>query len=100
MNAPDNVVGPINLGNPHEFTIAALAEAVIEITNSPSKIIYMPLPQDDPKQRKPIITLAQTMLDWQPKIQLKAGLEKTVAYFDVLLSKGNLRELAMQPRTK
>jgi len=95
MESPDDIVGPMNLGNPHEFTIAALAEAVVELTNSSSRIIYRPLPQDDPRQRQPVITLAQETLGWQPAIQLRAGLEKTIAYFEKLLSAGNPRERAV-----
>lgn len=86
MNTGDDVTGPINVGNPGEFTIRELAEKVIELTGSSSKIIYQPLPQDDPRQRKPDITLAKKTLDWEPKIQLAEGLQKTIAYFDNLLS--------------
>ena len=85
MNAPDEVTGPMNIGNPGEFTILQLAEMVVEMTGSRSKIEYRPLPQDDPTQRCPDITAAQEKLDWQPKTQLKEGLTKTVAYFDDLL---------------
>ena len=85
MNAPDDVTGPMNIGNPGEFTILQLAEMVVEMTGSRSKIEYRPLPQDDPTQRCPDITAAQEKLDWQPKTQLKEGLTKTVAYFDDLL---------------
>lgn len=80
------VTGPINTGNPNEFTIRELAELVIEIVGSPSRIIYMPLPSDDPKQRKPDITLARDILDWEPKVQLREGLVKTIAYFKDLLT--------------
>jgi UDP-glucuronate decarboxylase len=78
--------GPVNLGNPGEFTILQLAEKVIALTNSKSKIVYKPLPQDDPTQRQPNISKAKTLLDWEPKIQLEEGLIKTIAYFDKLLS--------------
>jgi UDP-glucuronate decarboxylase len=78
--------GPINLGNPVEFTMIELAQLVIKLTNSNSKLAYMPLPADDPMQRKPDITLAKQHLDWEPKIQLKVGLAKTIEYFDTLLS--------------
>jgi UDP-glucuronate decarboxylase len=87
MDAPDSVTGPINLGNPGEFTIKQLAEMVVDMTGSRSTISYHPLPQDDPTQRCPDITKAQKHLDWQPTIPLKQGLEKTVAYFDELLRK-------------
>lgn len=72
---------PVNVGNPHEFTIRQLAEAVVEMVGSKSKIIYLPLPKDDPKQRKPDIRKAKELLDWEPKIQLREGLEKTIEYF-------------------
>ncbi|KMQ52875.1 NAD-dependent epimerase/dehydratase [Chitinispirillum alkaliphilum] len=77
----ENVRGPINVGNPREFTIKELAEKVIELTGSSSKIIYKPLPSDDPKQRKPDITLAQEFLNWSPQVMLGEGLEKTIEYF-------------------
>jgi UDP-glucuronate decarboxylase len=88
MDAPDTVTGPINLGNPGEFTILQLAQKVIDMTGSRSKIIYEKLPADDPMQRKPDITLAQTKLGWEPKIKLEAGLKRTIAYFDALLKRG------------
>jgi UDP-glucuronate decarboxylase len=87
MDAPDTVTGPINLGNPGEFTILQLAEKVIEMTGSRSKIVYEKLPADDPMQRKPDITLARTKLGWEPKIKLEAGLKRTIAYFDGLLKR-------------
>jgi UDP-glucuronate decarboxylase len=85
MATGDEVTGPINLGNPGEFTIRALAEKVIALTGSKSQIEYRPLPQDDPQQRQPDITKAKAILDWQPTIQLEAGLTRTIAYFDGLL---------------
>jgi UDP-glucuronate decarboxylase len=81
MNSPDSVVGPINLGNPGEFTMIELAEKVLRLTGSKSKLIHMPLPQDDPKQRRPDISKAKQYLDWEPKIALEQGLERTIAYF-------------------
>lgn len=81
MASPEHFTGPVNIGNPNEFTIRQLAEQVIELTNSNSKIIRMPLPSDDPMQRQPNIELARKMLDWEPKIQLKEGLIKTIDYF-------------------
>ena len=81
MNSDKSITGPINIGNPTEFTILELAQKVIELTNSKSKIIYMPLPQDDPMQRKPVIDLAKEKLGWEPKIQLEEGLKKTIEYF-------------------
>lgn len=89
---PDNFTGPVNIGNPNEFTIAELATAVIELTGSKSKIINMPLPADDPQQRQPDITLAKQVLDgWEPKIQLREGLQKTIQYFDDVLKRGTVR---------
>ena len=81
MNTDKEVTGPINIGNPGEFTIRQLAEMVIELTNSNSKIIYEPLPSDDPKQRKPDITKAKEILHWEPKTPLREGLQKTIEYF-------------------
>ncbi len=81
--------GPVNIGNPNEFTIRELAEQVIEMTGSKSKIIKMPLPSDDPKQRQPDITLAKQHLNWEPKVELREGLKKTIAYFDSVLSAGD-----------
>jgi UDP-glucuronate decarboxylase len=86
METPDEFTGPVNLGNPVEFTILELARKVIELTGSNSKIIHEPLPQDDPKQRKPDISLAKSELQWEPKVTLEQGLKKTIAYFDELLS--------------
>ena len=77
----EQVVGPMNIGNPNEFTILELAQKVIELTGSKSEIVYRPMPEDDPKQRKPDITQAQAVLGWEPKIQLEAGLKKTIEYF-------------------
>lgn len=81
MNGPDSFIGPVNIGNPGEFTILELAQLVIKMTGSKSKIVYLPLPNDDPTQRKPDITLAKKHLDWEPKVKLEQGLEKTIAYF-------------------
>lgn len=89
MNSGNDITGPINIGNPGEFTILELAQKVIELTNSKSKIIYMPLPQDDPMQRKPIIDLAKDKLGWEPKVQLEEGLIKTIGYFEKLLRGNN-----------
>lgn len=88
MATEDEFIGPVNIGNPCEFTILQLAEKVIELTGSHSKIVYIPLPSDDPMQRKPDISLAKEKLGWQPKIGLDEGLRKTIAYFDELLSNG------------
>lgn len=85
MNSDDHLTGPINMGNPIELTILELAKKIIEISGSKSKIIYEKLPTDDPKQRKPDITLAKKELDWFPKIEIEEGLIKTIKYFDNLL---------------
>ena len=83
MNTPKEFTGPINLGNPNEFKMIELAEIIIQLTNSKSKIEYLPLPKDDPKQRKPDISLAKSELDgWSPKINLEQGLLKTIKYFE------------------
>jgi UDP-glucuronate decarboxylase len=89
MDAPDSVTGPINLGNPGEFTIKQLAEQVVEMTGSRSEISYHPLPQDDPTQRCPDITKARELLDWKPTIPLQEGLKSTIAYFDELLKRNS-----------
>lgn len=81
MNAPDEVTGPVNLGNPDEFTIRELATLVVELTGSNSRLVERPLPPDDPTQRRPDITLARTRLGWEPKIKLREGLERTIAWF-------------------
>jgi UDP-glucuronate decarboxylase len=77
--------GPINLGNPNEFSIRQLAETVIDLTGSKSKLVHRPLPSDDPKQRQPDIRTARTLLGWAPKVPLRSGLTRTIAYFDGLL---------------
>ena len=82
MATPDEITGPINLGNPHEFTIKQLAELVIELTGAKSKIIYEPLPSDDPTQRQPVIDKAREILHWEPTVELREGLVKTIEYFD------------------
>ncbi len=86
MDTSDEVTGPVNLGNPNEFTIRQLAELVVELTGSKSELVHRPLPQDDPRQRQPDITKAKALLDWQPTLPLREGLTKTIAYFDGLLS--------------
>ncbi|MBF0180197.1 MAG: SDR family oxidoreductase [Magnetococcales bacterium] len=86
MNAPDEFTGPVNLGNPGEFTMLELARKVIDLTHSRSSIAHAPLPTDDPRQRRPDITLAREQLDWEPRIALEEGLHRTIAYFDALLS--------------
>jgi len=86
MNSPDEFTGPVNLGNPGEFTILELAEKVIALTGSRSELVFRPLPADDPRQRRPDIALAREKLGWEPKIPLEDGLKSTIAYFDNLLS--------------
>jgi UDP-glucuronate decarboxylase len=90
MNAPGELVSPMNLGNPEEFTILELAELTLELTGSRSELIFLPLPSDDPTQRCPDITLAKRQLGWQPRVPLRAGLGKTIDYFDSLLRAGPL----------
>ena len=89
MNSPDDFVGPVNLGNPVEMTILQLARKIIDLTGSGSKIIYEPLPCDDPVQRKPDISLAEEKLDWRPTVSLEEGLKKTIEYFEQLLREKN-----------
>ena len=86
MRTPEDVTGPINIGNPEEFTIRELAELTVALTGSTSRIVHKPLPEDDPRQRQPDISLARTHLDWSPRTPLKDGLMKTIAYFDALLA--------------
>ena len=81
MRSPDGITGPINIGNPSEFTMLELAEAVIKLTGSKSKLIFLPLPTDDPRQRQPDITLAQQELSWEPAVSLEDGLKETIRYF-------------------
>jgi UDP-glucuronate decarboxylase len=85
MATPSSETGPVNLGNPGEFTIRQLAELVLELTGSRSKLAFRPLPADDPRQRRPDISRAQDVLDWRPTVALREGLQKTIAYFDALL---------------
>ncbi|MFN9337504.1 MAG: UDP-glucuronic acid decarboxylase family protein [Alphaproteobacteria bacterium] len=89
MDSPEDVTGPINLGNPGEFTMIELAEAVIRLTGSTSRMVFRPAPVDDPRQRQPDITKARGKLGWEPTIPLEQGLVHTIAYFDKLLSRGN-----------
>ena len=85
MATPTSFTGPVNIGNPVEFTILELAEKVIALTGSSSKLVFSPLPSDDPRQRKPDISLAQNALNWQPKVTLEEGLRSAIAYFSNLL---------------
>ncbi|MBM9538203.1 UDP-glucuronic acid decarboxylase family protein [Desulfobulbus alkaliphilus] len=88
MGTGDDVTGPVNTGNPGEFTIRELAETIVDMTGSSSQLTYAPLPNDDPLQRKPDITLARQALNWEPKVALREGLTPTIAYFDRLLAQG------------
>jgi UDP-glucuronate decarboxylase len=87
MNSSKDITGPINLGNPGEFTIKQLAEMVIQMVGGKSKLVFEPLPQDDPKQRRPDISIAKKTLDWDPKIKLENGLEKTIEHFRKIVVK-------------
>ena len=88
MKTPDDITGPINLGNPEEYSMIALANKIKALTGSRSELVFKPLPGDDPKQRKPDIDLAKTHLRWQPRTNLDEGLKKTISYFDQLLLNG------------
>lgn len=88
MASPADITGPINIGNPGEFSMIQLAEAVLELTGSSSKMVFKPLPEDDPKQRRPDITQAKSVLGWEPKVPLKDGLKPTIAYFETLIKAG------------
>jgi len=88
MNSREGFIGPVNIGNPVEFTMLELAENVLELTGSKSKLKFLPLPQDDPMQRKPMIDLARKELGWEPKVQLKEGLIETISYFEQVLKEG------------
>jgi UDP-glucuronate decarboxylase len=85
MDTPADFTGPVNIGNPGEFTMIELAEMVLRLTGSKSKLVRQPLPQDDPKQRQPDIGLAKSALGWEPKVSLEDGLKETIAYFKRLL---------------
>lgn len=85
MNSSDDVTGPINVGNPTEFTMIQLAETILRLTGSASRIVFLPIPQDDPRQRQPDITRARTTLGWEPKVQLEDGLKETISYFRRIL---------------
>jgi UDP-glucuronate decarboxylase len=97
MDSPDEITGPMNLGNPVEFNIRDLAEITLELVGSKSKLVHKPLPSDDPRQRQPDITMAREILDWEPKVALREGLLKTIAFFDAMLS-GLDKNFAAAPR--
>ena len=89
MESPAELTGPVNLGNPGEFTMLELAETILDLTGSSSEIVHRPLPQDDPRQRRPDISVAQRELGWEPKVALRDGLEPTIRYFDALIRAGH-----------
>jgi len=93
MESPDHVIGPVNLGNPTEFTIRKLAELVVGLTGRKSRIVHQPLPQDDTRQRRPDISKAKELLAWEPKVEMMQGLRDTIAYFEGLLKDGTLYRL-------
>lgn len=97
MATEDRVTGPVNLGNPAEFTIIDLARKIIDMTGSESKIVHLPLPSDDPRQRRPDISKAKALMNWEPKVSLNDGLIRTIAYFEQLLSSGRARDIATKP---
>jgi UDP-glucuronate decarboxylase len=88
MGTGDEVTGPVNLGNPGEFTIRQLAEKIIDLTGTNSRLVFKPLPADDPRQRQPDIAMARRELGWEPTVELEAGLKKTIAYFEGFLGNG------------
>jgi UDP-glucuronate decarboxylase len=98
MDTADDFTGPVNCGNPKEFTILELAEKIVNLTNSKSGIVFKSLPQDDPKQRQPDITLAKKVLSWQPKTTLEEGLKNTIEYFNKLLANNNLQSVSIERR--
>jgi UDP-glucuronate decarboxylase len=98
MNSPEDIVGPVNIGNPNEFTIGELAEKILAITGSKSKIVKRPLPEDDPRQRQPNITLAEKLLGWRPTVELDEGLRYTIGYFEMLLREQDKSTAGMKHR--
>jgi UDP-glucuronate decarboxylase len=97
MDSPDGMIGPVNLGNPVEFTMLQLAREIIDLTGSASNIVYRPLPQDDPKQRQPDIAVARSVLGWEPTVRLRDGLAKTIAYFDAQLKSRRIQDVITKP---
>ncbi len=98
MAAPDDVTGPVNLGNPAEISVRELAETIIDMTGARSKTVRRPLPANDPRQRCPDITRARELLDWEPKTPLEEGLKSTIAWFEELLGRGSTRDTVIRPR--
>jgi UDP-glucuronate decarboxylase len=99
MDTPDDFTGPINIGNPREFSMLALAEQVLRLTGSKSKLVFKPLPSDDPKQRQPDIGLARSVLNWSPSVELKEGLAATIRYFRTRVEWAG-PEIQTRPRRK
>jgi UDP-glucuronate decarboxylase len=99
MQTSDDVTGPINIGNPVEFSIRELAQQVVDLTGSKSRVVHKPLPQDDPKQRQPDISKAEQLLGWKPAIALKEGLKKTISYFDEILHEPGIVDVVNSGRT-
>jgi UDP-glucuronate decarboxylase len=97
MDSPDGMIGPVNLGNPVEFTMLQLAREIIDLTGSASNIVYRPLPEDDPKQRQPDIAVARSVLGWEPTVRLRDGLAKTIAYFDAQLKSRRIQDVITKP---
>ncbi len=93
MDSPSDVTGPINLGNPGEFSILEIARTVLDLTGSRSKIVHRPLPEDDPKQRRPDISEAHRVLGWRPTVPFKEGLKTTIAYFEKVVAEGKLERI-------
>ena len=100
METADDVAGPINLGNPEEYRIRALAETIIEMSNSRSGLVFKPLPSDDPTQRQPDIALARAALGWEPTIGLRDGITRTIAYFDGLCARAARSDASARPKTR
>jgi UDP-glucuronate decarboxylase len=98
MGSPAELTGPVNLGNPEEITIATLAEMVIDLTGSRSKIVRRPMPVDDPRQRQPDISQAKERLNWTPRTSLKDGLKRTLSYFEGLIASQGVRGMLMAER--
>jgi UDP-glucuronate decarboxylase len=96
MASPDSIIGPINIGNPVEFSMLELAKLILDMTNSRSQLVYRQLPQDDPQQRQPDITKAQDLLDWKPTTKLADGLAKTISYFEDLLRDPGIKNLLVE----
>jgi UDP-glucuronate decarboxylase len=99
MNTGDDVIGPINIGNPTEFTMLELATQVIDLTGSRSRIVHRPLPQDDPRQRRPDISKANDLLGWMPKTALNDGLKRTISYFEELLKEETVRPFLIHEKS-